>query len=480
MDLKGKKVLVVGMARSGLAATRLLKRQGARVLIYDRKGPREVESEIKSLPPDVEIVLGDHHRLMTGVFDLVVTSPGVPLSNPLLANCINSGIPLISEIELAYHSKSPDLHFLAITGTNGKTTTTALVADILHQGGIPSAAAGNIGLPLAQVVEKMDRGMAAVECSSFQLETIKDFHPVCSGVLNVTPDHLDRHHTMENYAAIKSRIFLNQNSHEYTILNHEDPWIRGFRPECKVRYFSTDCTLQRGVWIEEGEIVVSLEGERETICNLADVKLRGRHNLENILCAVGITRALGILPEAIKQSLVTFEGVRHRLQEVRTVNGVLYVNDSKGTNPDSTIKALEAFTDPIILIAGGRNKGSDFHELARLITQKVKALVLLGESRSIIRQTVLDKGFKDIVEVESIEEAVAVAHSLAQPGEVVLLSPACASWDMFKDYEERGDLFCSAVMALGEERYASEAGSSGPNAFPGGYAAGVHWTDNDF
>jgi len=451
LELAGKRVLVAGMARSGLAATRLLIRYGAEVTIYDRKTPGEMESEIKSIPQGVKIILGEHKSVLTGDFDLVVTSPGIPLSNPLLANSIEDGIPVISELELAFCLKPPGLDLLAITGTNGKTTTTALVADILHKSGIPSAAAGNIGLPLTQVVGELERGMVAVECSSFQLETIISFHPVVSGVLNITPDHLDRHHTMENYAAIKSRIFRNQNLDEYTILNHEDPWITGFRPGCKARFFSADTTLDRGVWIEDGKIVVSLEGERETICKLSEVKLRGRHNLENILCAVGITRAVKVAPEVIKQSLVTFAGVNHRLQEVRTVNGVLYVNDSKGTNPDSTIKALEAFTEPVILIAGGRNKGSDFNQLAGLIAQKVKALVLLGEARSIIRQTVEDKGFTNIVEVDSIEEAVASAHSMAQPGDVVLLSPACASWDMFKDYEERGDLFCSAVMALGED-----------------------------
>ncbi|MGE5544181.1 MAG: UDP-N-acetylmuramoyl-L-alanine--D-glutamate ligase [Bacillota bacterium] len=451
MELAGKRVLVAGMARSGLAATRLLVRRGAKVTIYDRKTPEEMESEISSIPPGVKTVLGQHQKLVTGVFDLVVTSPGIPLDNPLLAHCIEDGIPVISEIELAFRLKPPGLQFLAITGTNGKTTTTALVADILHKSGIPSAAAGNIGLPLTQVIEELDRGMVAVECSSFQLETITHFHPAASGVLNITPDHLDRHHTMENYAAIKSRIFMNQTPDEYTILNHEDPWIAGFSPRCKACFFSTDRVLKQGVWIEDGMIIASLEGEREPICELSEVRLRGRHNLENVLCAVGITRAVRIPPEAIKRALVSFKGVRHRLQEVKTVNGVLYVNDSKGTNPDSTIKALEAFTEPVILIAGGRNKGSDFRKLAELITQKVKALVLLGEARSIIRQTVEDRGFKDIVEVESIEEAVSAAHSMAQPGEVVLLSPACASWDMFKDYEERGDLFCSAVMALGED-----------------------------
>lgn len=451
LKLAGKKVLIVGMARSGLAATRLLIRHGACLTIYDRKEIEELAPEIKFLPPGMELLLGDHQRLLTEVFDLVVISPGVPLDNPLLTRYMEAGIPVISEIELAYRLKSPDLHFLAITGTNGKTTTTALVADIVRKDGLQSAAAGNIGLPLAQVVEELDHGMVAVECSSFQLETIKNFHPVCSGILNVTPDHLDRHHTMENYATIKSRIFMNQGSDEYTILNREDAWINEFKPAGKVRYFSIDSVLERGIWIEEGKIIVSLEGERETICNLCDIRLRGRHNLENILCAVGITRAVGITSEAIKQALVNFEGVRHRLQEVRTVNGVLYVNDSKGTNPDSTIKALEAFSEPIILIAGGRNKGSDFHDLARLIARKVKALVLLGEARSIIRQTVEDTGFKDIAEVDSIQEAVLAARDLAQSGEVVLLSPACASWDMFKDYEERGDLFCSAVYALGED-----------------------------
>ncbi len=451
MDLTGKKALVLGIGRSGLAATYLLLRHGACLTIYDRQTMKNLSPEIRSMSTKVKFALGDYQKLMTEVFDLVVISPGVPLNNPLVTRYIETGIPVISEIDLAYRLKSPDLHFVAITGTNGKTTTTALVADIIKKDGLPSAAAGNIGLPLAQVVTELDRGIVAVECSSFQLETIKDFHPICSGILNVTPDHLDRHWNMKNYTAIKSRIYMNQNSNEYTILNGDDPRITQFKPGCRVRYFSTDSVLEKGIWIEANNIMVSLEGERETICSLSDLRLRGRHNLENILCAVGISRAVGISSEAIKQALTTFEGVKHRLQEVRTVDGVLYINDSKGTNPDSTTKALEAFSEPIILIAGGRNKGSDFHELARLISSKVKALVLLGEARSIIRQTVQELGSIDIFEVDSIEEAVFKAHDLARPGDVVLLSPACASWDMFKDYEERGDLFCSAVCSLGED-----------------------------
>jgi len=450
MNLNGKKVLVVGMARSGLAAAGLLKHRRAVVTIYDGKNNEELATEIKSLPAGTEIVLGDYQTLLRREFDLVVASPGVPLGMPLLAHMIAQGVPVVSEIELAYWVKSPGLHFLAITGTNGKTTTTALVADIVHQAGIRSVAAGNIGLPLSQVVEEMETGMVAVECSSFQLETIKDFHPLCSGILNITPDHLDRHLTMENYAAIKSRIYANQDTHEFTILNLEDPWIRGFRPGCRVGYFSTARVLEEGIWVEEGKIRVSLGGKTESVCRVSEVKLRGKHNLENVLCAVGITRAAGIGVEAIRHSLMTFAGVRHRLQEVGKVGGVLYVNDSKGTNPDSTIKALESFTEPIVLIAGGRNKGSDFRQLAKIIARKVKALVLLGEARSIIRQTVEETGFNNIVEVDSIQDAVLVARDLAQPGEVVLLSPACASWDMFKDYEERGDLFCEVVSSLGE------------------------------
>jgi len=451
LRLLGKRVLVAGMARSGLAATRLLSRHGAAITVYDRKEPAELETELKSLPPDVNTILGRHGKVDPGIFDLVVASPGISLDSPLLAESIKAGVPVISEIELAYRLKPPGLDFLAVTGTNGKTTTTALIADILRRGGIPSAAAGNIGLPLTQAIEELAEGMIAVECSSFQLETIESFHPRCSGVINITPDHLDRHRTMENYAEIKSRIFMNQDPDEYTVLNRQDPWIAEFKPPCRTLFFSTDSVLERGVWVEDGRITVSLEGKREVICAVSEVKLRGRHNLENVLCAVGMTRAVGIAPEAIRQALVTFEGVRHRLQEVRTLNGVLYVNDSKGTNPESTIKALESFSEPIILIAGGRSKGGDFNKLAEIITQKVKALVLLGEARSIIRQTVENAGFNEIVEVDSIEEAVLTAHEIAQPGEVVLLSPACASWDMFKDYEERGDLFCRAVMALGED-----------------------------
>lgn len=450
MDFADKRVLVLGMARSGIAAAEALYKRGALVTIYDRKSSDMITDQIRALPAGVEVVAGHFPHFSPEGFDLAVVSPGISMESDIVTQVQNQGVTIIGEIELAFLLKPSEVQFIAITGTNGKTTTTALVAEILNNSGIESVAAGNIGIPLVSIIEELNKGIAAVEVSSFQLETTSRFHPVASGIINVTPDHLDRHKTMQNYAAIKARIFENQSTGEYAFLNLDDPWTSQMHPPCKVRYFSASRILEQGVWVEKDNIFVCLESEKELVCCAADVKLRGKHNLENILCAVGVTRAVGVPPRAIKDSLISFGGVRHRLEEVRMLNGVLYVNDSKGTNPDSTIKALESFNDPVILIAGGRNKGSDFSELAKVINDRVKSLVLVGEAMSIIRKAVQEQGFEQIFETASFEEAVVTARKLARPGDVVLLSPACASWDMFNNFEERGDLFCSIVCSFGE------------------------------
>ncbi|MGE5403800.1 MAG: UDP-N-acetylmuramoyl-L-alanine--D-glutamate ligase [Candidatus Saccharibacteria bacterium] len=370
----GKSVLVVGMARSGVAAAVALVKRGAAVAIYDRKTPEELPEEVKVLPAEVEILTGDVPPLSRN-YDLAIVSPGISLESPAVMTVKDKNIPIMGEVELAYLIKPEAVRLAAITGTNGKTTTTALLADILKTSGIPSAAAGNIGVALVSVVDSMQEGIVAVEVSSFQLETIGEFHPICSGIINITPDHLDRHKTMENYASIKARIFENQAADEYAFLNLEDPWLSKMSAPCKLRYFSTERILKQGVWVENGSIYVNLENEPARVCAVSELRLRGNHNLENALCAVGLARAAGVEVEVIRQSLMTFGGVRHRLEEAGRIDGVLYINDSKGTNPDSTIKALESFSEPIILIAGGRNKGSDFSVLAQLIKEKVKALV---------------------------------------------------------------------------------------------------------
>ncbi|NLB17145.1 MAG: UDP-N-acetylmuramoyl-L-alanine--D-glutamate ligase [Syntrophomonadaceae bacterium] len=452
MKYKEKRVLVLGMARSGLSSVQLLMNAGASITVYDRKSPEELAKNLGPLPKGIHIITGEGVEISPGDFDLAVTSPGIPLDNPMMMTIRAVGIPIISEIELAFKLKSAELNLLAITGTNGKTTTTSLVAEIINSSGIRSVAAGNIGLPLSAVVQEEKTGIVVVECSSFQLEAIQEFHPLVSAILNITPDHLDRHKTMKNYAQIKSRIFMNQESEEFTILNGDDPLIKEMTPPCKVRYFSCRTVLEQGVWIENEEIMVRLdESPPQRVCRVSEVRLRGKHNLENVLCAVGLTRAVGVEPSSIRETLLKFGGVKHRLEDIRTVDGVLYVNDSKGTNPESTMKAIEAFNNPIILIAGGSHKNSDYMDLGKLIAQNVKVLVLLGETRSIIREAAQKGGFQDITEASSLEEAVAKARERADSGDVVLLSPACASYDMFRDYEERGECFSNIVWSLREE-----------------------------
>ncbi len=451
MDFANRRVLIMGMARSGLGAAQLLASMGACLTVYDRKSMEESGLSPDMIPWGTVNLMGKDIHPSPGQFDFAVVSPGIPLDNHLIRELIGSGTEILGEIELAFRLKDLRLQILAITGTNGKTTTTSLVADILKRGGMVSVAAGNIGVPLTSIIQDYQEGMVSLECSSFQLETIKDFHPLVSGILNITPDHLDRHKTMAEYARIKGRIFMNQTASEYTILNGDDPLIRSFAPPCKVRYFSLEAQLDQGIWVEDGCIKMRLEQEDpETVCRVDEVRLRGRHNLQNVLCAVGMTRAAGVSLSAIRESLACFESVRHRLEEVRNVNGVLYVNDSKGTNTDSTIKALESFADPVVLIAGGRDKGSDYSDLARLVKQKVKGLVLMGEARSLIRAAVEVLGYDQIFDVQSMEEAVDTARTIAESGEVVLLSPACASYDMFRDYEARGDEFCAVVASLQE------------------------------
>lgn len=447
---QGQKILVVGLGRSGIAAAHALVKRGAEVTIYDGKDEDQLQKEMARVPPGVRVKAGALPGSQQH-FDMMVISPGIPLDAPDIKELCGRGMPVIGELELAYRLKPPGLKLAAVTGTNGKTTTTALIAHILCEAGIPTAAAGNIGLPLSAVIDVLPHGIAAVEVSSFQLETTDRFHPVVSGILNITPDHLDRHCNMESYAALKAKIFANQEPEEYAVLNADDPRIAGMTPPCRVCSFSARFPLEAGVWVEEGKIMVRLAGETVEICPVDGIRLRGKHNLENALCAAGMTGALGIPAGIIGSALTTFTGVRHRLEEVAVISGVTYINDSKGTNPESTMKALESFSEPVILLAGGRSKGTDFSELALLIKQKVKALVVMGEASGMIAEAVVKTGFDRIYEARDFEQAVYQARDLAAPGDIVLLSPACASWDMFNNFEERGDLFCSIVRSWKED-----------------------------
>jgi len=449
LELADKRVLVVGLGKSGQAAALALIRHGALVEICDAKPLDNFERDMVSnlLKQGAKIHAGGYPQIDPHHYDMLVASPGISLEIEPFRQAFMYNIPVIGEVELAYQIKSPLLTVLAVTGTNGKTTTTALLEHILQSDGRRATAGGNIGTPLTHLVEDMSEGVIVVEMSSFQLETIREFHPRVSGMLNITPDHLDRHKNMQAYTAAKARIFENQDSTDHALFNYDDEVVRELAATCpaQVWFFSQEQRLNQGVFLCDGEIMVAHEGMVFPICKQDEVLLRGRHNMENILCATGMAFCYGIEPKVIGSALKTFHGVRHRMEEAANIDGVLYINDSKATNPDSVMKALDAFQQPIILIAGGRNKGSRFDQLALLIKKKAKALILLGEARQEIRRAVMDVDFQNIYEVDTLEAAVKQARQLARSGDVVLLSPACASWDMFQNYEQRGDIFCSLV-----------------------------------
>ncbi|MBM7855937.1 UDP-N-acetylmuramoylalanine--D-glutamate ligase [Desulfohalotomaculum tongense] len=451
MHLDDKKILVVGAARSGIAAAEFLVGKGAEVTLTDAKPAEELGEKVQKLAGQgVNLALGGQYPdPAAGGYHMVVVSPGVPLTFPPVAQAHRADIPVIGELELAF--RFAEAPVVAVTGTNGKTTTTSLVGEIFKNSGINTLVAGNIGLPLISAVENYgEDDVIVVEVSSFQLETIQTFRPHVAVILNITPDHLDRHGSMDNYIAAKAKIFSNQVPLDYTVLNYDQPNTAALAQQSmgRVIFFSRQHTLDTGVYIQKGNIVVTMDGVTTEILPVNKLSMPGGHNLENALAAVACAAAMGVKVEQIQQTLSTFPGVAHRLETVAEINGVRYVNDSKATNPDAAVKALEAFNQPIVLIAGGLNKGSSFTELARKIKEKVRVLILLGEHGDEIKRAVQEQNFDTFVEVEDYLEAVKVAHRVAEPGEVVLLSPACASWDMFRNYEQRGNLFRELVLKL--------------------------------
>ena len=456
------KILVMGLGKSGMAAARLLSGD-AQVFAWDAKteeqlGEEKVE-ELRSegavlcLGPDAQEKLIEQAG-GTKPFDRVVISPGITFRHPLAG----LGKELIGELELAYENCSAQ--FVAITGTNGKTTTTTLVGEMLKAAEIPCRVVGNIGEPVSAQVEGADPSVVMVtEVSSFQLETVKDFHAHISAVLNVTPDHLDRHGTVEEYARMKGRIANRQTADDFFVYNADDPGAAELAKTITAPVPVPFSTLNEGMqfamtpnaaFVKEGYIWVKKNGREKKLCRTGELIIPGKHNLENALAAAAIAIFAGARAGAVSKTLRTFKGVEHRMELVRTLKGVRYVNDSKGTNPDSTIKAIEATDTPIILIAGGYEKKSDFTELINMFGGKVKYLVLLGVTAERFKQTALKCGFPDdrIVKCPSLEACVASAAQLAVPGDTVLLSPASASWDMFKSYEQRGEIFKEIVKGL--------------------------------
>lgn len=456
MDIRGKNVLVFGSGISGEAACRLLLTEGASVILYDGNDRLDRDEIMRKISPGeerhVEILLGElKEEQLEELLDrlsLVIMSPGVPTDLPVVDRMRERGIPIWGEIELAYVFGRGDV--LAITGTNGKTTTTALLGEIMKNYKESVFVVGNIGIPYTGVAsETMPESVVVAEISSFQLETIHTFRPKVSAILNITPDHLNRHHTMEAYIEAKERIAENQTEQDVCVLNYEDEETRAFgeKTRAEVLYFSSQRKLNRGVYLEDGDIVCSI-GEKIKICSVSELNLLGTHNYENVMAAAAMAYAYGVPAEIIRKTVKEFKGVAHRIEFVAEKNGVAYYNDSKGTNPDAAIRGIRAMNRPTVLIGGGYDKESSYEEWIRAFDGKVKKLVLLGATREKIAETAEKLGFHDIVMADTFEEAFEKCVEYAQPGDAVLLSPACASWGMFKNYEERGDKFKELVNRL--------------------------------
>lgn len=447
MKTVGMKALVVGLGKTGLAAANRLCELGAEVTVTDKRNAQELSAQIALLDKKVRTAVGGYDDAIGVMFDIVVPSPGVDWDSTLLQNFRNRGVEVISEIELAF--RLADSRWVAVTGTNGKTTTTSMVGDILKKAGIKSTVCGNIGNPAIGEDSIFDKKTTVVaEVSSFQLEAVESFAPAVAAILNITPDHLDRHKSMENYASIKSLIFLKQKTSDVCVLNMDDPLTAGLAPavRSKVVGFSSTKSVDDGAFADEGQIFITEKGERTLIGPLKDLKVEGQANIENALAACAISRAAGADAESIKRSLFEFKGIPHRMELIAVADSVRYINDSKGTNVSATLKALSGLEKGITLILGGRDKGGDFAPLAKAIREKNAKAILIGEAADKIASALGD--YADVFRAVDMDEAVRKGASLSGPGDTVLLSPACASFDMYKNFEERGELFRRAVKGL--------------------------------
>ena len=451
MEFTNKNVLVYGTGISGISAVSLLESVQAKVILYDENTKITKEQVRAKLAADTKakIILGVLSDEIINTLDMVVLSPGVPTDLPIVEQFKKRGITVLGEIELAYQLSKG--HIVAITGTNGKTTTTTLVGKLMKNYFDSVFVVGNIGNPYTEAAKAMTEDTVTVaEISSFQLETIHEFHPVVSGILNITPDHLDRHHTMECYIETKEKIALNQTKEDVCVLNFDDTVTRDFADHCNasVLYFSRLHKLQKGVYMD-GETFVYSDGETKVeICKTTDLKVLGGHNYENVMAAIAMAVSMKVPMEIIRKTVMEFTAVEHRIEFVTTKNGVDYYNDSKGTNPDAAIKGIQAMNRKTVLIGGGYDKGSEYDEWIESFDGKVTYLVLLGATAEKIAECARKHGFENTIFVETMEEAVSVSAKCANPGEAVLLSPACASWGMFDNYEQRGRIFKELVRKL--------------------------------
>jgi UDP-N-acetylmuramoylalanine--D-glutamate ligase len=449
MELKGKKVLVVGLGKSGLAAALFLRRKGALVTVSDVRSAAALAHDLPALlDQGIMVEAGGHGLLTFRRQDLIVVSPGVPLDTPELVQVRNFGLPVIGELELAARFLVGKT--IAITGSNGKTTTTSLCGEILAAAHLRVQVGGNIGVPVISLVdESREDGWSVLEVSSFQLETAYQFRPNIAAILNISPDHLDRHGNMENYVAAKERIFANQGPSDALVLNADDDAAAraAARAKSRVFWFSHTRIVRQGAFVHDGAIYfrASEQSAPEFILKVGSIPLKGQHNVENVLAAVCAARLAGVAPEVIRGAVGRFHAVEHRLEFVASVNGVDYYNDSKATNVDAAMKAIAAFPSGIHLILGGKDKNSDYRLMRPLIQERVKAIYTIGAAAEKIITHV--EGSAPIVNSGTLDIAVGKAADAAQPGDIVLLAPACSSFDQFQNYEQRGQVFKDLVFA---------------------------------
>ena len=447
MEYNGKKALVCGMAKSGIAAAKLLKRLGAEVTLQDMKKREDIAADVLNLENEgIVLYTGANPDDIACEQDIIVLSPGIPCDLPFINAAEEAGVSVISEVELAYTlTKCP---ITAITGTNGKTTTTTLTGEIMKAVYAGTAVVGNIGIPYSEEVERLtEKDWVVAEISSFQMEKAKEFHPHISAVLNITPDHLNRHKTMEVYIAMKERVFEKQTAEDFCILNYGDEACRKMadKTAAKVFFFSSSEKLEEGIYLDGENIEVRWNGISETLINVNDLQILGVHNHENVMAAAAMAICANIPLDTIRDVLKAFAGVEHRIEYVATVDGVDYYNDSKGTNVDASIRAVLAMKKPIVLIGGGYDKGGSFDEWTQLFPGRVKHLVLIGVTAPKVRESAEKFGFTAISDCETFKEAVDLCREKAEDGDCVLLSPARASWGMFDNYEQRGDMFKEQV-----------------------------------
>ena len=450
MERNRKIVLVAGSGKSGIGAADLLKKLGASVIIYDGNEKLKKEDILLKLEnsENVDVILGELQKNVIEKIDLMVLSPGIAIDTPFVNQVREAGVPIWGEIELAYVVAKGRL--AAITGTNGKTTTTALVGEILSANFSHVDVVGNIGNPYTTTAFDTDENSVTVaEISSFQLETIDEFAPKVSAILNITEDHLNRHHTMEAYVEAKKQIAKNQTAEDYCVLNYEDERTKAFGEEVKaqVLYFSSAHKLERGIYLDDGKMIYK-NSEEVIVCHVDELQILGIHNYENVMAAVAMAAVYGVPMDTIRKAILAFKGVEHRIEYVTEKDGVVYYNDSKGTNPDAAIKGIQAMNRKTVLIGGGYDKESSYDEWIESFDGKVRYLVLIGQTKEKIKAAAERLGFTDIILCEDLKEAVRVCAEKANSGDAVLLSPACASWGQFDNYEQRGDMFKEYVKAL--------------------------------